>query len=421
MCSAAYKYRMSNWFTRPLMGETDVVTSDSSVTFSFVDNTGDLTITYNHDIARWQPSRVPKPRRKGIFVSIDDYPAKRYRKSFYHSSLLKSLDIEPKIAKRICNVLGIGYERLSFQRFISTKGENKTLKIRQAERYDCKYTEYHMGAGERKIIDLILCLEHTEEKANIFLEEPEIALHPDAQRGLVWYLMNVCRRRGHQIIVSTHSTEIFENFPSQARYLMTRDHLGGHIQQNAPYLKAVRELSGTVRTNKSIIFVEDNVAQLFLSEILQRLDRDLLKSSTIIPLGDTKIIQEFVSLFRNNEVHCIGVRDPDIGEDRTRSLFSLPGDKAPEILLLASENLNRAEQNILNGIGKAFERAKSEGLTYDRESKKFKAIMRGLASELEVTEEELVTQLIRAWFLESDNVEAAKSLIHRIIEAFENG
>jgi hypothetical protein len=64
--------------------------------------------------------------------------------------------------------------------------------------------------------------------------------------------------------------------------------------------------------------------------------------------------------FREQNIRAVGVRDPDIGEDTATGLFSLPGDKAPESLLLDSDNIARAEK-LVNGILNAFDRAKVQG------------------------------------------------------------
>lgn len=137
-----------------------------------------------------------------------------------------------------------------------------------------------MGAGEQKVVRLISTLEALPEKSLVLLEEPEISLHPDAQRGLAWYLMTLGRRKGHQIIIATHSTDIFEALPSKARVLIVRDKEGKpEILHNVKYLTAARELSSQLRTNNDLILVEDPVAKIMLQEAFRRHGRDLLDSA----------------------------------------------------------------------------------------------------------------------------------------------
>ena len=85
-----------------------------------------------------------------------------------------------------------------------------TDNLPQVRRGESTYGEPHMGAGEQKVIRLIQALEAAKPRSLILLEEPEITLHPDAQKGLAWYLMSLARRKGHQIIVATHSAALFE-------------------------------------------------------------------------------------------------------------------------------------------------------------------------------------------------------------------
>ena len=417
ICSSAYnRLKLERFIPKPIEGETPAVELPASISFEFLDDTGELTINYlPEEVTRWKYPEGEHPDRKTVYINTDKYPIKRVRQFFNHS-LKEDKAVEVSALKAVCNILGMPYGGLKILKVYS--GRSGTIKLKQVTRNNKTYSEYHMGLGERKIIELVLALEKLPVKSLILIEEPEVGLHSDAQRGLMWYLMNLSYRMGHQIIISTHSAEVFEILPQEARILLIREKPGVQILQSASYLKAAHELSISVRTNQNIILVEDDIAQVFLKEILFMHNRDLLKSCAIVPIGDKRYVQKTVAAFRENEVHCIAVRDPDVGENEELGLLSLPGDKAPETLLLESENLERAER-FINGIQKIFEVAQIEGL--DKQGSQWsKKVFDALASELRLEKTLLINRLILAWFSDSDNNEAAKALIQKILKAFEN-
>jgi len=117
-----------------------------------------------------------------------------------------------------------------------------------------------------------------------------------------------------------------------------------------------------------------------------------------------------VKSLREQGVCAVGVRDPDVGPDSATGLFSLPGDQAPEALLLDSNNLTKAENHI-NGIKDAFETARVLGHDSKR-AQWHKKVLSGLANELGEYENNIIDRLILAWL--SDENEAAKKVTEEI-------
>ena len=225
-----------------------------------------------------------------------------------------------------------------------------------------------------------------------------------------WYLMSLARRKGHQIILTTHSADLFEALPEDARALIVRRKTGVDVIPRAPYIAAARELSGVAKTNKDLILVEDVVAKAFLTDILERHDNPLLRNACIVPVGNTHDVYQLVQTFRGEGVRAIGVRDPDIGEAPGHYVFSLPGDLAPEELLLAVANVAAAE-GLINGVVEAFGRAKIAGIGLAG-SKWAKKVFPALASEMGIEPEKLRDRLTIAWL--GSNVVEAQHLVARI-------
>ncbi len=269
------------------------------------------------------------------------------------------------------------------------------------------YGEPHMGAGEQKVIRLIRSLEVIPDRSLVLLEEPEITLHPDAQRGLAWYLMSLARRKGHQILVATHSASLFETLPPEARVLLARTKQGVTVVPRAPAIAAARALSGIAKTNKDLVLVEDAIGQSFLCEILRRYAKNILANCSVVPVGNTDDVYRMVTRFRAEGVRAIGVRDPDIGDAPADGIFSLPGNVAPETLLLDQENV-QATEAFLNGITEAFDKAKLAGLQLTG-SKWAKQVFPALAHEMQVPLAMLGDRLTLTWLAAHE--EDAKSLV----------
>lgn len=121
--------------------------------------------------------------------------------------------------------------------------------------------------------------------------------------------------------------------------------------------------------------------------------------------------------FREQNIRVVGVRDPDIGEDTATGLFSLPGDKAPESLLLDFDNIARAE-NSVNGILDAFERDKVQGNGLEG-SRWFKKIFEVLPNEAGINVDHLADRLTLAWLSDPTNDQEAKTVVENIKSCLE--
>nr|WP_116576355.1 AAA family ATPase [Ralstonia pickettii] len=426
LCSAAYvgqqggrQYKIGDWVRSALGGETPAFNETSSISFSFWNDHPTLSIPYQKERTRWGYPRHGNPVRNVAFFGITTFAPRIERKDRLHVFRSKlevraSTKFTAELLESMSTVLGVPYPDGSMHQVGLPKGDWSDF-LPQVKRGQNTYGEPHMGAGEQKVIRLIQALEALEPKSLVLLEEPEITLHPDAQRGLAWYLMSLARRKGHQILVATHSADLFESLPVEARVLLARTKQGVTVVPKAPAIAAARALSGIAKTNKDLILVEDVVGQEFLCEILRRMDKSILANCSIVPVGNTDDVYRMVTRFRNEGVRAIGVRDPDIGDAPAHGVFSLPGTVAPETLLLSTTNIEAAE-NLLNGIGDAFDKAKVAGLKFAG-SKWAKQVFPALAHEMHISEAVLSDRLTLAWL--GSHKEEAEQLVNAIREALQ--
>ncbi|WP_172425066.1 ATP-dependent nuclease [Vandammella animalimorsus] len=421
LCSAAYVgqqggriYKIGDWVRNALGDETPAFGDGSSVSFSFWNDHSTLNIPYRKERTRWGYPRHDNPTRNVEFFGIANFAPRIERKDRLHVFRSK-LEIKERnkfkqeLLGSISTVLGVPYPAGSMHKVGLPKGDWSD-SLPQVKKGDYTYGEPHMGAGEQKVIRLIQSLELLPDKSLVLLEEPEITLHPDAQRGLAWYLMSLARRKGHQIILATHSAALFETLPPDARVLLARTQKGVTVVPKAPAIAAARALSGIANSNKDLILVEDYVGKNFLCEILRRYDKSLLTNCSIVPVGNTDDVYRLVKSFRDEGVRAVGVRDPDIGDAPQCGIFSLPGEVAPEMLLLEESNIKAAE-SLLNGLTDAFAKASMVGQDYNG-SARAKRVFPALAKEMQMDVEGLSDRLTIAWL--NGNEAAARELVEKI-------
>jgi len=138
----------------------------------------------------------------------------KFRK-FIGTSQLKNTritNIDTGIATKVGRILGkeaSGYKR------ISLKGDqSKSILTGLKDAND--YSQFHFGAGEASVIEMVTKLEGAEDGALVLIEEIENGLHPLATEKMVEYLFDVVKRKKCQVIFTTHSEYAIKTLPPQA-------------------------------------------------------------------------------------------------------------------------------------------------------------------------------------------------------------
>ncbi len=431
LASAAYTransgqryYTLGRWVGPAITAadEAPPIANDAEVAYQFWDDTPSVSVAYTPNRTRWGYPRRGNPERNVSFIGIADYAPRieRVDRTHQNRSRLEVRDttrLSPLVTQSIGKILGRPY--VAADVFTVSAAEAAwTDEIPRLTRDGVSYTESHMGAGEQKVVRLVHRLEEVPGRSLILLEEPELTLHPNAQAGLAWYLMNLARRKGHQIVVATHSSSLFETLPADARTLLMRAGATTSVAQRVPRLAAARELAGGALANRELILAEDVVAVGFLSEIIGRYSDDLRTNACIVAIGSNDDVRRVVQSLRLAGVRAVGVRDADIGGAADQGLFTLPGNASPEEMLLGADNLARAEAFIA-GITDAYARARvqADGLEGSLRAKK---IMKALPAELNRDHEFLADRLTLAFLTDPANVIESRRLVAKIRETLD--
>jgi ABC-type uncharacterized transport system ATPase subunit len=126
------------------------------------------------------------------------------------------------------------------------------------------YSEFHFGAGEASIIRMISGIEEAPDNSLVLIEEIENGLHPVATRKMVEYLVGAAKRKGLQVIFTTHSNDALAPLPSNAIWAA----YGGEVLQGKLDVAALRTITGQVDAALAV-YVEDDFAELVLAAALR--------------------------------------------------------------------------------------------------------------------------------------------------------
>lgn len=151
-----------------------------------------------------------QPERYCYYIGFTVYIPKVERRdlSVYGGANLMFTDkreINAEVIQKMSRIIGHKYEDVTFQ---GVSHNDKESEIGIASRLGYSYSENNMGFGEGRVLYTVDKLETSPAQSLFIIEEPETSLHENAQYEFAKYLLDVCNRRHHQIILSTHSSVI---------------------------------------------------------------------------------------------------------------------------------------------------------------------------------------------------------------------
>jgi hypothetical protein len=201
-----------------------------------------------------------------------------------------------------------------------------------------------MGYGEARSQFLIAAMEALPAKSLVLIEEPEISLHPHAQYEFGHYLVDVSARKGHQILLTTHSEPLLSALSSQSRLYL---HVGATGVETVSGLTALQARSLMSRGHDKAlhVLVEDVVAKAILTEILRRTDATFLSTIAIYDGGGAKSLAETIRTLAVTGLPVAAVLDGDQQPTPNSNIFKLPSNEAPERDLFANATVQSHMQS----------------------------------------------------------------------------
>jgi predicted ATPase len=148
------------------------------------------------------------------------------------------------------------------------------------------YSGFNMGAGENALFEIFSTIYSCGPGSLLVMDEIELGLHAEAQRRLVARLKEVCEETHTQVICTTHSREILDCLPYDARFFVERVNGKSKITEGISSDFAFSKLSATPSAELDIM-VEDEVAKAILltalpASIRARVEITVIGSSTAL-------------------------------------------------------------------------------------------------------------------------------------------
>lgn len=163
---------------------------------------------------------------------------------------------EDKVKDAVGYVLGRTYSN-----FRNLEYSKYSLPIVQTG--DTIYSGFNMGAGENALFEIFSTIYSCGAGSLLVLDEIELGLHAEAQRRLIDRLKDVCYETYTQVICTTHSREIFDCLPYDARFFVEKENGKTKITEGISSDFAFSKLADVPGAEVELL-VEDEVAKAIL-------------------------------------------------------------------------------------------------------------------------------------------------------------
>ncbi|MFJ7244561.1 ATP-dependent nuclease [Kitasatospora sp. NPDC098652] len=327
-----YRYYVKHFFPVSV-ADPEPFTLGAQIQYLYAAENGFQTVTVSRSAKSWS-GQHRQPERATYYRGFAQFIPKVERRdlSIYGAASLElgeANPLDPTAAQHVGQILAVPYDHLSFTEVLTT---NKTATLAMAGRGGRRYSENHMGTGEGRVLYMVNTLETAPPKSLVVLEEPETSLHGDAQVRLAKYLVEVALRRGHQIIITTHSSAILGQLGRDSVVYLRRTPTGDVTATHGLSTYQIdSHLQREGRTPDGItVCVEDEFARCLASEIFRTADPDLLAGCSFLTIGGGQEIPAAVKLLRGAKVRAVGLSDGDMPHDGTEGVRTLPGTIPPE-------------------------------------------------------------------------------------------
>lgn len=180
------------------------------------------------------------------------------------------------------------------------------------------YSGFNMGAGENALFEIFSTIYSCSNGALIVIDEIELGLHVEAQKRFIKKLKEICLERQLQIICTTHSSEIFDCIPEEARIFIEKSNNKTVITKGPSSDYAFSKLSSE-NSRELTILVEDDVAK---NIITLSLPNDLRSRVNIEAIGSASALS--IQLSSNKKLtsptNSIAIFDGDQRKNATSNL-----------------------------------------------------------------------------------------------------
>lgn len=245
-------------------------------------------------------------RKNVVFLGIERIvPHSERSQSRSYSRVFKDAQPkgwEDKVKDAVGFVLGKSYEKFRYL-------EHSRYNLPIVQVGDTIYSGFNMGAGENALFEIFSTIYSCGEGTLLVMDEVELGLHAEAQRKFIECLKDASLETHTQVICTTHSKEIFDCLPYDARFFIEcingKTKITDSISSDFAFSK-MAAISG----KEMDIYVEDEVAKSLLQSALPTVVRSRI---TISVIGSaTALARQLAALYvRGEEKATLAIFDGD--------------------------------------------------------------------------------------------------------------
>jgi len=227
---------------------------------------------------------------------------KQYVKAFSPSGAPQNepvVELSEEQLLTISDILSKNYLEIKsiYHKLFHNWGDSILLKTKHH-----KYSEAAAGSGEMSVIMLVIAVLNAVDNSLILLDEPEVSLHPGAQKKMKLFLLDQIKKKKHQIIISTHSPAIIEGLPKEAiKVFSQREDSGKFIVKENILHEEAFYFIGHQLDEKISILAEDKLATKIIEKVLEKLGPEVKNRFLIrpIPGGAETINKHYIPVYSN--------------------------------------------------------------------------------------------------------------------------
>lgn len=220
-------------------------------------------------VSRWQPVYARRPVKESFYLGLqtlgtlsDDLAASRHAK--YVSQPFGPPHLKQKILDSMCRVLEANYSEL----MICTTHRGYTFC--KFTKNGISYTEHTMGAGEKRVFEVLKAAHDPLLHPNglLLVDELDVLLHEKAFKKLVNELIDIAESSLLEVVFSTHRESIVQF--RRAINIVSIFNMGTGVRSfPGVSADALRQLSD-IQPEMVSVFVEDELARTAINVLLER-------------------------------------------------------------------------------------------------------------------------------------------------------
>jgi len=241
-----------------------------NISFTVSEPPLDKFIQSYNKVKRWMPVYERRPAKESIYLGLqtlgtlsDDLAASRHSK--YNSVLFEPTHLKDKILGSMSRVMEANYSELMM--CTSVRGGFSFIKL---TKNGVTYTEHTMGAGEKRVYEVLRAAHDPLLHPNglLLIDELDVLLHEKAFKRLVNELIEIAEKSLLEIVFTTHRESVIQ-FKRKVN-IVSIFNMGIGIQAYPGVsADALRQLND-IQPEMVNVFVEDELARTAINVLLER-------------------------------------------------------------------------------------------------------------------------------------------------------